>query len=36
MKIFAQDVLVGQASHDKLIRYSMSLPSRPLSSGCPR
>jgi len=36
MKIFAQDVLVGQASHDKLIRYSMSLPVAAAVIGMPK
>ena len=36
MKIFAQDALVGQASHDKLIRYSMSLPVAATVIGMPK
>src|SRR5262245_20163041 len=36
MKIFAQDALVGQASADKLIQYSMSLPVAAAVIGMPR
>lgn len=36
MKIFAQDVLVGQASPDKLIHYSMSLPVAAAVIGMPK
>jgi aryl-alcohol dehydrogenase-like predicted oxidoreductase len=36
MKIFAQDVLVGQASPDKLIHYSMSLPVAATVIGMPK
>ena len=36
MKIFAQDVLVGQAPPDKLIRYSMSLPVAAAVIGMPK
>jgi uncharacterized protein len=36
MKIFAQDALVGQASADKLIHYSMSLPVAATVIGMPK
>jgi hypothetical protein len=36
MKIFAADVLAGQASPDKLIRYSMSLPVAATVIGMPK
>ena len=36
MKIFAADVLVGQASPDKLIHYSMSLPVAATVIGMPK
>ena len=36
MKIFAQDVLVGQAPPEKLIRYSMSLPVAATVIGMPK
>src|SRR3954452_20878973 len=36
MKIFAQDVLVGQASPEKLIHYSMSLPVAAAVIGMPK
>jgi predicted aldo/keto reductase-like oxidoreductase len=36
MKIFAQDVLVGQAPYEKLIRYSMSLPVAAAVIGMPK
>jgi len=36
MKIFAQDALVGQASADKLIHYSMSLPVASAVIGMPK
>jgi aryl-alcohol dehydrogenase-like predicted oxidoreductase len=36
MKIFAQDALVGQASPDKLIHYSMSLPVAATVIGMPK
>ena len=36
MKIFAQDVLVGQAAADKLIHYSMSLPVASAVVGMPK
>jgi uncharacterized protein len=36
MKIFAQDALVGQASPDKLIHYSMSLPVAAAVIGMPK
>ncbi|MCX6632097.1 MAG: aldo/keto reductase [Candidatus Solibacter sp.] len=36
MKIFAADVLVGQASPDKLIHYSMSLPVAAAVIGMPK
>ena len=36
MKIFAQDVLVGQAPHEKLIQYSMSLPVAATVIGMPK
>jgi hypothetical protein len=36
MKIFSADVLVGQAPHDKLIRYSMSLPVAAAVIGMPK
>ena len=36
MKIFAQDALVGQASAEKLIHYSMSLPVASAVIGMPK
>jgi aryl-alcohol dehydrogenase-like predicted oxidoreductase len=36
MKIFAQDVLVGQAPAEKLIQYSMSLPVASAVIGMPK
>jgi predicted aldo/keto reductase-like oxidoreductase len=36
MKIFAADVLVGQAPHDRLIRYSMTLPVAATVIGMPK
>jgi len=36
MKIFAADVLVGQAPNDRLIRYSMSLPVAATVIGMPK
>jgi aryl-alcohol dehydrogenase-like predicted oxidoreductase len=36
MKIFAQDALTGQASADKLIHYSMSLPVAATVIGMPK
>src|SRR5207244_443555 len=36
MKIFAQDALVGQASAEKLIHYSMSLPVTATVIGMPK
>ncbi len=36
MKIFGQDALVGQAPHDKLIQYSMSLPVASAVIGMPK